>query len=117
MERGAKGEKQFAISITGSTYLQAGLSLSLAFSPSLSWGLPDPVNGVSPDRVARFPDDSQVPATVGGRPYTVKDIISYPVPNSVNDYIANCIAAFATFADSGLMRVDKSSALVAPLGK
>lgn len=37
MERGAKGEKQFAISITGSTYLRAGLALllSLILSHSL----------------------------------------------------------------------------------
>jgi len=30
LERGVKGEKQFAISITGSTYLQASLALLLS---------------------------------------------------------------------------------------
>lgn len=80
MERGAKGEKQFAISITGSTYLRAGLALffSLVLSRSLLRVSPDPANGVSPDRVARFLDDSRVLATGSECPYTVKDIISCP---------------------------------------
>jgi len=67
MERGAKGEKRFAISITGSTYPRAGLALLLfLFLSRFARARSDPVNGVSLDRVARFPDDSRVLAT-GGR--------------------------------------------------
>lgn len=69
MERGAKGEKRFAISITGSMYPRAGLSRAPALSLFLSrspGARPDPANGVSPDRVARFPDDSRV-RTTGSR--------------------------------------------------